>query len=307
MTQDRAWTTASIEAGAFEALAAGLPASEVWSLLLEVFARRAAERAPATLLQQWERDRFVQPALVDQRTFLALDTHLLAAAAAFEAIELSPLAPLGVCSAVGLASQHKIVSALRGTEVVSDPTNVLALECARRLRLKPVQTVRLATSHRCVRAQKAPNKPGFSQHFRIFCLASAAREQKDHATVTAALIEHIQTMMSALDRLEEHGYAFPDRRITVLATDARSVIGDRIAAALPRPNVVISRARLEHGYYHGLRYMINVRGPEGHDLPLIHGGAFDWLGRLTSNQKLVFVASGMGSQLAAFVFRTRLA
>ena len=59
---------------------------------------------------------------------------MLAAAEQFEAVELSPLAPLGVCSVVGLASQNKIVSALRGTEVVSDPTNVLALECARRLR-----------------------------------------------------------------------------------------------------------------------------------------------------------------------------
>src|SRR5436309_209343 len=128
------WTANRLDEAAFAALAEGLPASEVWSLMLDVLARRAGRRTPAELVRQWERDRFVQPSYIDQRTLVDLDGHLLAAAAGFEAIELSPLAPLGTCSAVGLASQNKTVSALRGTEVVSDPTNVMALECARRLR-----------------------------------------------------------------------------------------------------------------------------------------------------------------------------
>ena len=50
-----------------------------------------------------------------------------------------------------------------------------------------------------------------------------------------------------------------------------------------------------------------MRSPAGDDIPLIDGGAFDWLGKLTANRKLVFVASGMGSQLAAMVFRTAVA
>jgi hypothetical protein len=154
------WKTAGLDAGAAEALAEGLPASEAWSLLLNIFARRAEGRAPADLLRQWEQDRFVQPAFIDQRTLNALDGHLLAAAEGFEAIELSPLAPLGSCSAVGLASQNKTVSALRGTEVVSDPTNAMALECARRLRRDAGQVVRLATCHRCVRAQTFPSCRG---------------------------------------------------------------------------------------------------------------------------------------------------
>src|SRR6185369_4684835 len=100
---------------------------------------------------------------------------------------LSPLAPLGVCSAVGRASQNKVVSALRGTEVVADPTNVLALECARRLREDPEQVVRLATCHRAVRAQAHPKLPGYAPHFRIFCLASGGLARKDHAFVVEAL------------------------------------------------------------------------------------------------------------------------
>src|SRR5947207_9793785 len=174
----REWITAGLPAGASDALTSDLPASRLWSLLLEVIAARAAARAPAALMEQWDRDRFVQPSLVDQRSLLEIDRHLLAAAAAFESIELSPVAPLGVCSLLGRASQHKVLSALRGTEVVADPTNVMALECARRLRRDPAAPVRLTTSHRCVRAQEIPSVRGFTAAFRMFRVASAGLERQ---------------------------------------------------------------------------------------------------------------------------------
>jgi hypothetical protein len=298
---DRSWRTAGIDDAAADALLQGLPASEVWSLLLEVMDRRAKQRTPPDLARQWERDRFTQPSPVDQRTLAALDAHLLAAAARFEAIELSPLAPLGSCSVVGPASQNKIVSALRGTEVVADPTNVFALECARRLREDATRIVRLATCHRCVRAQEVPKHPGFEQHFRIFCLATAGRERQDHGLLVEALAEHVATHLDALDRLEQHEYAFPDRRIRILATAARASVADRLAAAVK--GIAVVRETLEHPYYDGVRFMIGTRSVEGREVPLIDGGAFDWVARLASNDRLVFVASGMGSQLAAYAFR----
>ena len=297
----RSWKTSGLDEAALAALAEGLPASELWSLLLDVLGRRAAQRTPAALVQQWERDTFTRPAPVDQRTLVALDGHLLSAAAAFEAIELSPLAPLGVCSAVALASQNKVVSALRGTEVVSDPTNVLALECARRLRADPARVVRLATCHRCVRAQEIPKRPGLVQHFRIFCLASAGLKGSDHAFVVEALVEHMRTHIAALDLLEQHGYAFPDRKVKLFATPARAGLADRIARALGE--MPLMRERLEHPYYDGLRFMIDARSSTGEDRPLIDGGVFDWLGKLGQNRRLALVASGMGAQLAAVLFR----
>jgi hypothetical protein len=298
----REWTKRSVDAAVYDALARELPASRVWSLLFDVFEARAAQRSPSALMEQWERDGFVAPAYIDQRTLVALDVQLLAAARDYEAIELSPLAPLGVCSVLGLTSQNRIVSALRGTEVVSDPTNVLALECARRLREQPSATVRLATSHRCVRAQPVPKQPGFARHFRIFCLASAGREREDHGFTLAAVSEHIHTMDAALDRLEQHGYAFGARHVSVFATDDRAALGDRIAQTVRGTGV--TRARLEHPYYNGgLRFQIGVTAPDGAMLPMIDGGTFDWVGRLSANHRTVFVASGMGSQLAAFLCR----
>jgi hypothetical protein len=50
--------------------------------------------------------------------------------------------------------------------------------------------------------------------------------------------------------------------------------------------------------------MIGVRAPSGDEIPFIDGGAFDWLRKLTSNNKMVYVASAMGTQLAAFLFRS---
>lgn len=284
-----------------QALAQNLAASELWSLLLSVLEQRAAQRTPATVRHQWQSDRFVQPSAVNQRILNELDSHLLSAAADFEALELSPLAPLGSCSTVALTSQNRIVSTARGTEVVSDPTNVLALECAKRLREAPDAVIKLTTSHRCVRAQAIPKRPGFTAHFRMFCLASAAHERKDHGFTTEALIEHIRMHFAALDRLEKHGYRFPDRGLRLLSTPERSHLAKRIADAIPE--IPATLAPLEHKYYDGLRFMLDAGMPDGTSVPLVDGGAFDWLRKLTDNQRMVFVASGMGSQLAAMLFR----
>ena len=204
-------------------------------------------------------------------------------------------------SSVGLASQNKIVSALRGTEVVSDPTNVLALECATRLAADPRLVVRLATSHRVVRAQALPPRSGFTQHFRLFCLAIAGRERKDHAFVVEALGEHIGALLGILGRLSVKGYAFPELRLRVLATPERAALAERIALGVR--GVPVERGVLEQPDYDGLRFMIFTRSPTGDDIPLCDGGAFDWLEKLASNRRLVFTASALGSQLVAYLFR----
>jgi hypothetical protein len=51
--------------------------------------------------------------------------------------------------------------------------------------------------------------------------------------------------------------------------------------------------------------MIWVTSPDGEPLPLIDGGAFDWLAKLTSNRRAVYVTTGVGAQLIAFRFRSR--
>lgn len=293
----RSWIVDRLGEPAFAQLAHELAGSELQSVLLEVMARRAEARTPAEVLAHYKRDPFVRPAAVDQRTSIEVDGHLFAAADGFEALELSPVAPLATCAGMGRSAQNRVLSALRGTEVVSDPTNVLALECAAR-----GGEVHLATSHRVLRTQPFPRRPGFGAHFRLFALASAGIEARDHAFTVAAVTRHLQTQLAALDRLERNGYAFGARRVELLATSARAAVADRIAERLSGTDV--SRKALEHAYYSGgLRYMIWVTAAGGGTLPLVDGGTFDWLARLTSNRRAVYVASGTGAQLIAFGFR----
>lgn len=299
--KERSWIVERVGAAAFERLTTGLAGTELQSVLLAVMQRRAALRAPKELLAQYERDPFCAPAGVNLRASVEIDGLLLAAAREFEAIELSPVAPLGVCSAVAPTHQNRVLSALRMTEVVSDPTNVLALECASRLRGEPASPVHLATSQRVLRAQPVPKKPGYSQHFRLFTLASAGLEAKDHAFTLRALELHARTLLSALELLEQNGYAFGARRVEVLATPERRALGVRLVAALGGG---ASLKSLEHPYYSsGLRYQIWVTAPDGAEVLLVDGGAFDWLSKLLSNRRAVYVATGAGAQLIALRFR----
>lgn len=285
-------------------LAHEIGGSELQSLLLEVMRRRASTRTPADVLAQYRRDRFTAPAAIDQRVAVAVDAQLLAAAEAFTAIELSPLAPLGSCSTVAPTDQHRVVSALRGTEVVADTTNVLALECALRMRATPGTAVHLTTSQRVVRAQPLPKgKPGFTQHFRLFVLASGGHEARAHGFTIDTLALHVRTLLAAFTRLEQRGYSFGARRLDVLATDARAVIGDRLAQALA-PAIAVQRKPLAHPYYSGgLRWMLWATTPDGEELPIGDGGAFDWLAQLLSDRRAVYVASGLGAQLIPLRFR----
>jgi len=298
---DRDWIVERVGAAAFEQLATGLAGSDLHSVLLEVMQHRARSRTPADVLAQYLRDGFCTPAAIDLRTSHEVDGHLLGAADGFEALDLSPVAPLGVSSAIAQTGQNRVLSALRMTEVVSDPTNVLALECARRLRADWETPVHLATSQRVLRAQPVPKLPGYGQHFRIFVLASGGREAKDHAFTVQACALQIRAMLVALDRLEQDGYTFGARRVEILTTPARQAVGDRIGELL---NVAVVRRALDHAYYSaGLRYQIWVTAPDGAGIPLVDGGAFDWIARLAANRRAVYIASGTGSQLIAWSFK----
>lgn len=299
--QGLTWGAGLVDVDVLRRLAVELTGAELHSVLLGVMQRRAAARAPKAVLAQYERDPFCAPAGVNLRTSIAIDAQLLAAADAFEALELSPVAPLGACSAVALTHQNRVLSALRSTEVVSDPTLVLALECALRLRAEPETAVHLTTTQRVLRTQPVPKLPGYAQHFRIFALASAGREARDHGFTLQALELHVRTMLRGLERLEAEGYAFGARRIEVLATAERRALGERLVSALGSS---ASLSSLDHAYFSGgLRYQVWVTAPDGAELPLVDGGAFDWLQKLASNRRAVYVASGAGAQLIALRFR----
>ena len=164
-------------------LTSRLAPTDLQSLLLEIYGRRARKREPKALLGDQISNRFTRPSALSPRRLLEWDRVAFSLLPkAFRPIELSPVCPLGTVSVLSPISQDWTVSTIRNTEVVSDSTNVLAIECAVRRREQrnfssgKAVPVHLASSHRLLRGQKFGVGPGTRQHFRAFALCSAGRD-----------------------------------------------------------------------------------------------------------------------------------
>jgi hypothetical protein len=183
------------------ALEGGLSPADLHTLLLDVSRRRAAAVTPARLVSRWQQDRYVRLAGSDPRHVWQLESRLWGLLPDdFTGVDLSPVAPLGVCSALGPVSQDRVISTVRGSEVVSDPTNVLALEAALRRQRSRAPVVNLACCHRVLRGQPF-DAPGAFQHFRLFALVSSARDGGSATTEAAMLGAHLRYWSRALGEL----------------------------------------------------------------------------------------------------------
>jgi hypothetical protein len=169
-----------------ELLSERVESSDLGSLLLAVFRRRAARRTPAQVLERYENDRFARPSTVAPEALDAIHAAAVAALpSGFERLELSPVCPLGTSSVLGRISQDRVVATVRSSEVVSDPTNVLALECALRRRADRTAPVKLAAAQRVLRA--TPTTAPFTPHFRLFTLCTAGRAGDEHSMLAEQL------------------------------------------------------------------------------------------------------------------------
>jgi hypothetical protein len=280
--------------------------SETTPVLLELARRQVARRRAADLVAQLKRDLFVRPSALDLRLVHQLDGLALTAASEYEAVLLSPVAPLGSCSVVAPTSQDRTLTTNRGSEVVSDPTNLMALLSAERLGKDPGQRVQLCTVHQTLRAQPLPPLPGYSRHFRLLALTEAGPARAEDGfevdAVTRAIVVFDRLFDAAASAL---GCRFPERRASVRTTGARETLGrrlaDRLASTLPHVRVV--HRPLDQPYYNGLRVMFGADSTAGEHVAIGDVGLFDWVAKLTANRRQRFVAAGFGLQQLPLVFR----
>lgn len=281
-------------------LSESLTASELNTLLLEVFHRRTQIMTPAGLLNAYQQNRFVRPSTVDALAYAEMTLLWLNAAqtAGFHPLELSPVAPLGACSVLGTVHQHKVLSALRGAEVQADATNALALESSlqRKTMGFPAEPAQFCAVHRHVRTQSL-QLPGFTPHFKIFCLSSAGRDTGNFAFEQASLHRHIlfyiqflkeklgllnlSVVLKGLDPVEGNNPLF------------EKVLEALQIAAPDWPLEVLRMPQSSQQYYRNLQFGILWRQND-QLLPIIDGGFVDWTQQLTSNQKERFLISGAG-------------
>ncbi len=286
-------------------LAERLSPTDLQSLLLEVYRLRVGQLQPSAMLADFETNRFVRPSTVEPTDLLRWEQIALATLPAhFQPIALSPVCPLGANSVVAPVDQNWSVATARNTEVVSDSTNVLALECALRrrelLRRDPRSTepVHLAASHRLLRAQRYQNS-GSLTHFSSFALCSAGRDQGSLRFELDALGLHARFYLAALRAFLGPGAAL-SLSATYLGPDAHSAV---IEAALFAPirsefagvECGIDEHRTSgRGYYRDLCFHIHATNELGKRLELVDGGCVDWTRRLLSNAKERLVISGIG-------------
>jgi hypothetical protein len=294
---ERVWAEAGGDART--SLERGLNPSDLNTLLMSVSRARASAVSPARLLQRWQNDRYVKAAASDPRRLWRVEHRLWDLLPDnFVAIDLSPVTPLGTCSAVAPVDQNLVISTTRGTEVISDPTNVLALEAATRRKQLPTETVHLAACHRVLRAQPFDGD-GLFQHFRIFALVSSGRDRGSGSTEAAMLETHLRFWLHAITDLVPG----TDLRVEFTGFDSpvlRERFHDTVRAHLePLPE----RARLyedpsrerARGYYRAGALRLAIGG-QGREIEIGDGGFTDWTAQLMADNKERCLISCIGTE-----------
>ena len=190
--------------GLVDALATKLSASDLRSLLMEVYRTRAAEIKVAAIRAQTASDPLMAPSTASARDLMAFDSMAFQAASEFIALDLSPVCPFSATSTLGGTSQNNIVTTIRNAESLGDPTIALALDASRRRRSEAL--VRLCASHRVIRLQPF-DVPGYSPHFRLFALVTAGRDTGSLRFETAHLLEHVRVYLRMFRMLTDAGFA----------------------------------------------------------------------------------------------------
>jgi hypothetical protein len=224
------------------ALADELGASDLQSLLLTVYQARARDVREAEVLARAGQHTLLAPSTVDARLLNRFDRIAFDCARDFEAVDLSPVCPLGTNFVLGLIDQNNVLTTIRNAEVLGDSTPALALECARRRKPQSqrvaAQPVRLASSHRVIRLQPF-DFPGYSPHFRLFGLVSAGRDTGSQEFEMQHLNEHVRVYLDLFRALNREGFQastplveFADMRITEALLESAGVSREHVRAAV---------------------------------------------------------------------------
>jgi hypothetical protein len=299
--------------GLLDVLSERLSPSELTSLMLEVYRRQAQKRTLAQVLTDYEQNRFVRPSRVEVRGLLEWEQVTLSSLPdVFEPMELAPVCPIGTSSVLAGVNQHWAVVTSRNSEVVSDATNVLALEVASRRRQllrdapRSSQAVHLAAHHRLLRPQLFTG-PHQLAHFALFALISGGRAGSGSSFELQAIATHLHVHLTAL-----RAYLGSSLVLRVVISDFSNrdrldALESEVLVAL-RQNfenltcVIDSERSSGRGYYSGFVFQIYAHA--GHEeLFLVDGGEVNWTQKLLANAKERLIISGLGSERVVILAR----
>jgi hypothetical protein len=266
---------------------------------------------PSSVLREYRSSRFLKPSEIPQQDFIRLDKLAYDCLPGdFISMEFSPVAPLGSFSTISNLSQNLAISTVRHSEVVSDPTPLMALEAAVRRKEvlekepKSPRKVKLSTSHRILRGQAFENDK-FTAHFRVFALVTAGRDEGRYGFEIASLEEHIRYYLDLCGRLGILNGAEVSLSDFTGKIDPRLLEGilERLRDTQGDVKYAIDKRRTQaRTYYKPLAFRIRFRDDKGRQWDLVDGGFTDWTQVFLNNRKERLLTSAIGSELLMKVF-----
>jgi hypothetical protein len=294
-----------------EGLMQRLSATDLQSLMLHIYRERSRARTPADLLCAYERSLMLQPSTADARVMAAIERTAFESAPEFEAVNLSPVLPLGLNTVLGQIDQNNCLATVRGAEVIADPTSAAALECAHRRKQGNHETIRLCSASRVLRLQPFEGA-GFSPHFGIFSMVTAARDRGSLQAEFESLRSHLNVYATFLQRLQPLGFQLTDIEVLISHTGRDADLLRRANEAVLQPLASAHAGVIFHtdttreqgrNYYKGYCIGVYAKNAAGLRMNLADGGFTDWTQRLLSNAKERLFISGLGVELLAKCFR----
>ena len=270
-----------------EALLRTLNPIELRTILADVARSRASDQTPADLIKRWREDKLLAPSMLDPREALPITAKLWEVVPPeFVGVTLSQLTSLGSGIHLGGLGQNRVVTTMRGTEVLADPKHGLALEASRRRR-NGHSRVHLATHARCTHAWDHSEE---SSHELRFALVSSAPDGGGLSTEADLLDLHLDYWREIM------GTVVPRGRIELTVWD--STLAGLIEARGTRDGVIVvegtsdERRPWRNPYTTAaFRFVVDGDGDEPHEVG--DGGFVTWTQALTRNRKDRCLVSGI--------------
>lgn len=270
-----------------EALLRTLNPIELRTILADVARSRASDQTPADLIKRWREDKLLAPSMLDPREALPITAKLWEVVPPeFVGVTLSQLTSLGSGIHLGGLGQNRVVTTMRGTEVLADPKHGLALEASRRRR-NGHSRVHLATHARCTHAWDHSEE---SSHELRFALVSSAPDGGGLSTEADLLDLHLEYWREIM------GTVVPRGRIELTVWD--STLAGLIEARGTRDGVIVvegtsdERRPWRNPYTTAaFRFVVDGDGDEPHEVG--DGGFVTWTQALTRNRKDRCLVSGV--------------
>ena len=277
-------------------LTTSLSQSEISTLLLALSKQLTQQMSPNDLLNKYATNRFVKPSSLSPIKLKQVELAMLKLAdrEGFTPVELAPASLLGSCSVIAKVDQNNVVSAIRGVELMSDSTNMLAIYVANGIKRKTINNsdsdVHVCAACRVTRGQQFEGGH-VVPHFGLFTLVSSGKDTGSYRFEKDALTRHIEYYLNYFGARAENeikvtlcmrkGYTdsigFMDRLYDHLSKQLRSCL------------LIANKEESDNRYYQGMNFKIDVNG-----VSIVDGGFVDWTQQLLGNRKERLLISGAG-------------